>query len=85
MAVGKSRRNISELMDIRPDYANIEDQDGQLVQIDPDEVETGTVIVVRPGEENPNRRSRSRGCFDAEYQRIDRRRAFRGISSRATG
>ena len=49
-AVGKSRRNISELMDIRPDYANIEDQDGQLVQIDPDEVETGTVIVVRPGE-----------------------------------
>ena len=52
-AVGKSRRNISELMDIRPDYANIEDQDGQLVQIDPDEVETGTVIVVRPGEKIP--------------------------------
>ena len=51
-AVGKSRRNISELMDIRPDYANIE-QAGQLVRVDPDEVETGTVIVVNPGEKIP--------------------------------
>lgn len=51
-AVGKSRRNISELMDIRPDYANIE-RDGKLEQIDPDEVETGTVIVVQPGEKVP--------------------------------
>ena len=51
-AVGKSRRNISELMDIRPDYANIE-QDGQLVRVDPDEVEVGTVIVVNPGEKIP--------------------------------
>ncbi len=51
-AVGKSRRNISELMDIRPDYANIE-QDGTLVRIDPDEVEIGTVIVVQPGEKIP--------------------------------
>lgn len=51
-AVGKSRRNISELMDIRPDYANVE-QDGQLVRIDPDEVEVGTVIVVQPGEKIP--------------------------------
>ena len=51
-AVGKSRRNISELMDIRPDYANIE-RDGELVQVDPEEVETGTVIVVRPGEKIP--------------------------------
>ena len=51
-AVGKSRRNISELMDIRPDYANIE-QDGQLTRIDPDEVEIGTVIVVNPGEKIP--------------------------------
>ena len=51
-AVGKSRRNISELMDIRPDYANIE-TDGQLVRVDPDEVETGTVIVVQPGEKIP--------------------------------
>ncbi len=51
-AVGKSRRNISELMDIRPDYANIE-QDGTLEQVDPDEVEIGTVIVVQPGEKVP--------------------------------
>lgn len=51
-AVGKSRRNISELMDIRPDYANIE-KDGTLEQVDPDEVETGTVIVVQPGEKIP--------------------------------
>ena len=51
-AVGKSRRNISALMDIRPDYANIE-QDGQLVQVDPDEVAVGTVIVVQPGEKAP--------------------------------
>ena len=51
-AVGKSRRNISELMDIRPDYANIE-TDGKLEQVDPDEVETGSVIVVQPGEKVP--------------------------------
>ncbi len=51
-AVGKSRKNITELMDIRPDYANIE-QDGKLVQVDPDEVEIGTVIVVQPGEKVP--------------------------------
>ncbi len=51
-AVGKSRRNISELMDIRPDYANIE-VDGQLEQVDPDEVEIGSVIVVKPGEKVP--------------------------------
>ncbi len=51
-AVGRSRKSISELMDIRPDYANIE-KDGSLVQIDPDEVETGTVIVVQPGEKVP--------------------------------
>lgn len=51
-AVGKSRRNISQLMDIRPDYANIE-QDGALEQVDPDEVEVGTIIVVQPGEKVP--------------------------------
>ena len=51
-AVGKSRRNISALMDIRPDYANIE-QDGQLTQVDPDEVEVGSIIVVQPGEKVP--------------------------------
>ncbi|MBR6235227.1 MAG: cadmium-translocating P-type ATPase [Spirochaetales bacterium] len=52
IAVGRSRRNISDLMDIRPDYANIE-KDGSLVQVDPDEVEIGTVIVVQPGEKVP--------------------------------
>ena len=51
-AVGKSRKNISALMDIRPDYANVE-RDGQLVQVDPDEVAIGTVIVVQPGEKVP--------------------------------
>ncbi len=52
-AVGKSRRNISQLMDIRPDYANIEKEDGTLERIDPDEVEVDTVIVVQPGEKVP--------------------------------
>ncbi len=52
-AVGKSRRNISQLMDIRPDYANIEDENGNLEQVDPDEVAVGTVIVVQPGEKVP--------------------------------
>ena len=51
-AVGKSRKNISELMDIRPDYANIE-KDGDLLQVDPDEVEVGAVIIVQPGEKIP--------------------------------
>lgn len=51
-AVGKSRKNISELMDIRPDYANVE-KDGTLCQVDPDEVEVGTVIIVQPGEKVP--------------------------------
>lgn len=53
VAVGRSRRNITALMDIRPDYANIEGEDGQLEQVDPDDVEVGTVIVVRPGEKVP--------------------------------
>ena len=53
VAVGKSRRNISALMDIRPDYANIEAEDGSLEQVDPDEVEIGTVIIVQPGEKVP--------------------------------
>ena len=51
-AVGKSRKNISELMDIRPDYANIE-QDGEIIKTDPDEVEPGTIIIVNPGEKIP--------------------------------
>ena len=53
VAVGKSRQSISSLMDIRPDYANVEDQDGKLEQVDPDDVEVGTVIVVQPGERVP--------------------------------
>lgn len=53
VAVGKSRRNISALMDIRPDYANIEDETGNLERVDPDDVEIGTVIVVQPGEKIP--------------------------------
>lgn len=52
-AVGKSRRNISELMDIRPDYANIEDENGALKKVDPDEIAVGTLIVVKPGEKVP--------------------------------
>lgn len=52
-AVGKSRRNISDLMDIRPDYANVENEDGSLEQVDPDEVEVGSIIVVQPGEKIP--------------------------------
>lgn len=53
VAVGKSRKNISALMDIRPDYANIEREDGRLEQVDPEDVETGTVIAVQPGEKIP--------------------------------
>ena len=52
IAVGRSRKNITELMDIRPDYANVE-EDGELTQVDPDDVEVGTVIVIRPGEKVP--------------------------------
>ena len=52
-AVGKSRRNITELMDIRPDYANLEQEDGSTEQVDPDEVEVGSIIVVKPGEKIP--------------------------------
>ncbi len=52
-AVGRSRRNISDLMDIRPDYANVETENGDLEQVDPDEVEIGTIIVVKPGEKVP--------------------------------
>ena len=53
VAVGKSRQSISSLMDIRPDYANVEEEDGRLEQVDPDDVEVGTVIVVQPGERVP--------------------------------
>ena len=68
-AVGKSRRNISELMDISPDYANIE-QDGKLEQVDPDEVEIGSIIIVQPGEKVPiepgHQRAHWRKC-SAQY------------------
>ena len=53
VAVGKSRKNISELMDIRPDYANIEDEHGKTVRVDPDEVDVGSVIIIEPGEKVP--------------------------------
>lgn len=53
VAVGKSRKNISALMDIRPDYANVQDENGNLEQVDPDDVEVGTLIVVKPGEKVP--------------------------------
>ena len=53
VAVGKSRRNITALMDIRPDYANVENENGELEQVDPDDVEIGTIIVVQPGEKVP--------------------------------
>ena len=53
VAVGRSRRNISQLMDIRPDYANIEGENGAIERVDPDEVETGSIIVVQPGEKVP--------------------------------
>ncbi len=69
-AVGKSRRNISELMDIRPDYANIE-QDGTLEQVDPDEVEIGTLLLFSR-EKKSDRRSGCRGNFYIKYKCIDR-------------
>ena len=53
IAVGRSRKNISSLMDIRPDYANIEDENKKLVRVDPDEVEIGSIIIVNPGEKIP--------------------------------
>ena len=71
-AVGKSRRNISELMDIRPDYANIE-RDGKLEKVDPDEVEIGSVIVVQPGEKIPIDGVVSRGKDNVKYQCADGR------------
>ena len=71
-AVGKSRRNISELMDIRPDYANIE-RDGKLEQVDPDELEIGSIIVVQPGEKVPIDGVIIEGTSSLKHQRPDRR------------
>lgn len=62
IAVGRSRRNISRLMDIRPDYANIENADGELEQVDPDEVAIGSIIVVKPGEKIPIDGTIVEGC-----------------------
>lgn len=62
IAVGRSRRNISQLMDIRPDYANIENADGELEQVDPDEVAIGSIIVVKPGEKIPIDGTIVEGC-----------------------
>ena len=70
-AVGKSRRNISDLMDIRPDYANVE-RDGKLEQVDPDEVDIGSIIVVQPGEKVP---------IDGTVVEVEYRRPHRRISA----
>ena len=80
-AVGKSRRNISELMDIRPDYANIE-KDGKLEKVDPDEVEIGSIIVVQPGEKSPDRRCDRRRNHNPEYQCTDRRKSSAEVQAR---
>ncbi len=82
-AVGKSRRNISELMDIRPDYANIE-QDGKLEKVDPDEVEVGTVIVVQPGEKIPID-AIIEVVLDFKYQCPYRGKSSKGCKGRGRG
>ncbi len=71
-AVGKSRRSITALMDIRPDYANIE-QDGKLVQVDPDDVSVGSIIVVQPGEKIPLDGVVTEGSSTSEHRRPHRR------------
>ncbi len=76
-AVGKSRRNISELMDIRPDYANIE-QDGQLVQVDPDEVPSAPSSWCSRARRCPSTAWCGGGLLHAEYQRPDRRESAPG-------
>ena len=88
-AVGKSRRSISELMDIRPDYANIETEDGKIEKVDPDDVEVGTIIVVQPGEKVPiDGIVREGKTLSGKERRRStpphsRARAFRRMSSRA--
>ena len=71
IAVGKSRRNISALMDIRPDYANVE-VDGKLEKVDPDEVAVGTEITVNPGEKNSDRRHCYKRWHIAQYKCFNR-------------
>ena len=75
-AVGKSRKNISALMDIRPDYANIE-EDGKLKKVDPDDVEVGTVIVVHPGEKVPLDGVITEGNSSLNTSALNRRKPLR--------
>ena len=82
-AVGKSRRNITALMDIRPDYANIE-ADGKLEQVDPDEVAVGSVIVVQPGEKVPLDGVVVEGACQPQHQRAHRREPAARRERRAT-
>ena len=76
VAVGKSRQNISALMDIRPDYANIEAEDGSLEQVDPDDVEIGTIIVVRPGEKVPIDGVVVEGTFNLNTSALSKRYTY---------
>ena len=85
VAVGKSRQSISSLMDIRPDYANIEGEDGKLEQVDPDEVEIGTTIVVQPGERIPIDGIIRGGHFGPEHRRPHRREPAPGRQGRGRG
>ena len=82
--MGKSRQSIASLMDIRPDYANIEGEDGKLEQVDPDEVEVGTVIVVQPGERVPIDGIIVRALLP-EHCRPDRRKPAPGRERRGRG
>ena len=80
-AVGKSRRNISDLMDIRPDYANIENN-GTLEKVDPDEVEIGSVIVVQAGRKSSDRWHCPRRKLQLKYQRFNRGKSASRYQSR---
>ena len=77
VAVGKSRRSIAALMDIRPDYANLEQPDGSFEQVDPDEVEVGSVIVVEPGGAGAHRRRHPGRLLHPEHRRPHRRKPAR--------
>ncbi len=83
-AVGKSRQSIAALMDIRPDYANVEAEDGQLPQVDPEEVAVGDVIVVKPGERVPLDGVVLEGTSAAGHRRPHRRIRAPGRGARAT-
>ncbi len=72
-AVGKSRRSITELMQIRPDYANLKLADGNIKKVDPNEVKIGDLIVIKPGEKGSAGRHCARGLIHAGYRGADRR------------